>query len=205
MDGRLTAAFTRRCRNSCGGVSSGDVGFETAVDKVSVGVEHHRGGETYLGGYWGVLCSDVAPEGAADGFLQWRVGLWVRVRWGWRFCRWRHLPGGISSSDRVVERLRVDFQRVSCIMGAGKLTWERIVRFRVVTWHSKALQMGFTAVGGLWVCVRRVQRRCGWGNASAGVSSGDVALERATDWVCSGGGVVGTCSGCGGRGCEFTR
>ena len=49
------AAFTCRCQNSCGGVSSGDVGFETAVDKVSVGVERHRGGETYLGGYRGVL------------------------------------------------------------------------------------------------------------------------------------------------------
>ena len=129
MDGRLTAAFTRRRRNSRGGVSSGDVGFETAVDKVSVGVERHRGGETYLGGYRGVLCSDVAPEGAADGFLQRRVGLWVRERWGWRFCRWGHLPGGVSSSDRVVERLQVDFQQVLCIMGVGKLTWERIVRF----------------------------------------------------------------------------
>ena len=203
MDGRLTAAFTRRRRNSCGGVLSSDVGFEMAVDKVSVGVEHHRGGETYLGGYRGVLCSDMAPEGAADGFLQWRVGLWVRVRWGWRFCGWGHLPGGISSSDRVVERLWVDFQQVSCIMGAGKLTWGHIVQFRALMWHSKALWTGFTAVGGLWVCVRWARRRCGRGNTPAGVLSGDVALERATDWVCSGGGAVGTCLGCGGRGCEF--
>jgi len=106
-----------------------NMGFEMAADKVSVGVECHGGGETHLGGYRAVLCSDMAPEGAADGFLQWRVGLWVHVRWGWRFCGWGHSPGGISSSDRVVERLRVDFQWVLCIMGAGKLTWGCIMRF----------------------------------------------------------------------------
>ena len=72
MDGHLTMALCicHRHRNSPAGILSGDVGVEMAVDGVSVGVQHHGCGDTHLGAYPAVSCSDMALEGAADRLLQ---------------------------------------------------------------------------------------------------------------------------------------
>ena len=46
------------------------MGVEIAADGVSAGVQHHGCGDTHLGAYPAVSCSDVALEGAADHLLQ---------------------------------------------------------------------------------------------------------------------------------------
>ena len=111
------------------------------------------GVETHLGAYQVVSCGDMAPERAADGFLQQGVGLWVCVRWGWRCCGWGNSPVGVLSSDMALEKA------ADGVLQRGVGGWVCVRGVRV-----------------LWGC-------CGCENSPAGGLHGDVAVEAAADGV----------------------